>query len=68
MEVCERGDPMGTVIAEFFSVIGPDVELPTNMIELIPYLLTVFFGVLAVCLVFKLVIELARVIVNHGRF
>lgn len=59
---------MGAVIAEFFGVIGSGVELPTNMIELIPYLLTVFFGVLAVCLVFKLVVEFARAIVNHGRF
>lgn len=59
---------MGVVIAEFFDVIGYDVELPTNMVELIPYLLTVFFGVLAVCLVFKVIIEIARAILNHGRF
>lgn len=59
---------MGVVVAEFFNAIGVGVTLPTNMIELIPYLLTVFFGVLAVALTFALLIALVKLIADHRRF
>lgn len=58
---------MGTVISEFFNVIGPDITLPTNMIELIPYLLTIFFGVLAVVITFKAFVAIATAIVSAWR-
>ena len=35
---------MASVVAEFFQITGVDVVPPTNMAELIPYLLTVFIG------------------------
>lgn len=59
---------MGVAVAEFFQVIGPNVTLPTNMVELIPYLLTVFFGVVSVVLIFKVVIAVACAISNWRRF
>lgn len=58
---------MGTVLSEWFNVIGPDITLPTNMIELIPYLLTVFLGVLSVVITFKVFVAIARAIVSGWR-
>lgn len=58
---------MGTVISEWLNVIGPDIELPSNMIELIPYLLTVFLGVLSVYFVFKAFISIASAIISSWR-
>lgn len=59
---------MGAAVAEFFQIIGPDVTPPTTMVELIPYLLTVFCGVLCVVLIFKLFIAVASAIANWRRF
>lgn len=59
---------MGAVLAEFFRAIGSDITLPTNMIELIPYLLSVFLGILAVVLTFAVLIAIVRAIFNAGRF
>ena len=39
---------MANVVAQFFSIIGPSVDPPTNMQELIPYLLTAFIGIVLV--------------------
>lgn len=58
---------MGTVISEWFNVIGPDITLPTNMVELIPYLLTIFFGVVSVAITFKVFIAIAKAIVSGWR-
>ena len=41
---------MAEIIAEFFGIIGVDMVPPTNLAELIPYLLTVFVGVALVCM------------------
>lgn len=51
---------MALVIAEFFSIIGADVVPPTNMIELIPYLLTIVTGLLLVSAVFGVIGSLLR--------
>lgn len=59
---------MATIIAEFFQIIGADVVPPTNMAELIPYLLTVFVGVVLVVCVFRLVVAIAAALVNWRRF
>lgn len=59
---------MGAAIAEFLMIIGPDVTAPTNMVELIPYLLTVFCGIVAVVCCFKLVIAIANSIATWRKF
>ena len=59
---------MGTAVAEFFMIIGPGVTPPTNMVELIPYLLTVFVGILSVVLCFGVFKAIAAAIVNWRRF
>jgi len=44
---------MVEIVAEFFGIIGVDVVPPETLSELIPYLLTVFVGIVLVCAVFK---------------
>ena len=46
---------MASVVAEFFQITGVDAVPPTNMAELIPYLLTVFISVVLVVCVFRIV-------------
>ena len=59
---------MASVVAEFFQITGVDAVPPANMAELIPYLLTVFIGiVLGVC-VFRIVGVIAAALVNWRRF
>ena len=59
---------MANVVAQFFSIIGPSVDPPTNMQELIPYLLNFFVGVVLVAVVFRLIGVVASAIVDRGRF
>lgn len=59
---------MAAVVAEFFGIIGVDVTPPTNMAELIPYLLTVFVGVFLVSAVFGVIGKLAEMMMNWRRF
>ncbi len=59
---------MAAVVAEFFQIVGVDVVPPTNMAELIPYLLTVFIGIVLVIGVFRIVAAVASVLVNWRRF
>lgn len=59
---------MGAAVAEFFQIIGPNVTPPTCMVELIPYLLTVFVSILCVVLVFKLFGTIISGITNWRRF
>jgi hypothetical protein len=46
---------MAQTVAQFFSIIIPDMPPPSNMLELIPYLLTVTVGVFLVSGVFRVV-------------
>ena len=46
---------MGAAVAQFFQIIGPSITPPTNMQELIPYLLNFFVGVVLVAVVFRLI-------------
>ena len=55
---------MAEIIAEFFGIIGVDMVPPTNLAELIPYLLTVFVGVALVSVVFRVIGRLAEVIMD----
>ena len=59
---------MANVVAQFFSIIGPSVDPPTNMQELIPYLLTAFIGIVLVICTFRLIGAVASAIVNWRRF
>lgn len=59
---------MAEVVAQFFAIIGPNVAMPTNMQELIPYLLTVFIGIVLVVCAFRLVGAVASALVNWRRF
>ncbi len=59
---------MASVVAEFFQITGVDIVPPTNMAELIPYLLTVFVSIVLVVCVFRLVAAIAAALVNWRRF
>lgn len=59
---------MAEIIAEFFLVIGVDVNPPANIAELIPYLFTVFIGVTLVSAVFSVFGKLAAVILDYAKW
>ena len=59
---------MAAIVAEFFGIIGVDVTPPSNMAELIPYLLTAFIGIVLVVCTFRLIGAVASAIVNWRRF
>ena len=59
---------MAAVIAQFFQIIGVDSTPPSNMAELIPYLLTVAVGMFLVSLVFRLIADIVRALFSVGRF
>lgn len=59
---------MAENVAFFLQIIGPDMEMPTNMVELIPYLLTIFIGIVLVVCVFRIIGVIASTLVNWRRF
>ena len=59
---------MASVVAEFFVIIGVDMLPPDNLAELIPYLLTVFVGVVLVSTVFRVIGRLAEAILDLRRW
>lgn len=59
---------MALIVAEFFQIIGVDAVPPSNMAELIPYLLTVVVGVALVSGVFRVIGHLAELLMNWRRF
>ena len=59
---------MASVVAEFFGLIGVDMLPPDNLAELIPYLLTVFVGVVLVSTVFRVIGRLAEAILDLRRW
>lgn len=59
---------MALIVSEFFGIIGVDVVPPTNMVELIPYLLTVVVGVALVSAVFRVIGKLAELLLNYRRW
>lgn len=59
---------MALVIAEFFGIIGVDMTAPATMGELIPWLLTIWIGIILVCAVFRVFGKLAEFFVNWRRF
>lgn len=59
---------MAAVIAEFFGIIGVDPTAPATMAELIPWLLTVWIGVVLVSGVFRVFGKLVDLFMNWRRF
>jgi uncharacterized membrane protein len=59
---------MALVVADFFGIIGVDIVPPSNMAELIPYLLTVTVGLVLVCGVFRVIGKLAELIINYRKW
>ncbi|MGN8969829.1 hypothetical protein [Intestinimonas sp. HCP28S3_D6] len=59
---------MAALVAEFFGIIGVDMVPPSNLAELIPYLLTVVVGVALVSGVFGVIGKLAEVLLNFRRW
>ena len=59
---------MAAVVAEFFGIIGVDILPPSNLAELIPYLLTVLVGVVLVSGVFRVIGRLAEAVMDFRRW
>ena len=59
---------MAVIVSEFFGIMGVDVTPPTNMAELIPYLLTVVISIALVSGVFRVFGKLADWIMNFRRW
>lgn len=59
---------MALIVAEFFGLIGLDMVPPSNLAELIPYLLTFIVGVALVSGVFRVIGKLSEIFVNFFRW
>lgn len=59
---------MAAVIAEFFGIIGVDMVAPATMSELIPWLLSIWIGVILVSGVFRVFGKLVDLFLNWRRF
>lgn len=58
---------MVPIISDFLSISGLDALPPTNLAELIPYLLNVFVGVVLITAVFRVIGGIARALVDLRR-
>lgn len=58
---------MAAVVAQFFGVIGLDSAPPTNMAELIPYLITLAIGMFLVSRVYMLIAAIIRALFSMRR-
>lgn len=59
---------MALVVAQFLGVIGVDFTPPTNMAELIPYLITIAIGAFLVGQIFRLISSIIRAMFSIRRF
>lgn len=59
---------MAVIVSEFFGIVGLEAVPPSNMAELIPYLLTVVVGLVLVSGVFRVIGKLAELIINFRRW
>ena len=59
---------MALIVSEFFGIFGLDTAAPSNLAELIPYLLSVFVAVVLVSGVFRVIGRLAELLLNWRRF
>ena len=58
---------MAAVVAEFFGIVGVDMLPPSNLAELIPYLLTILVGVALVSGVFRVIGRLVELLMDFRR-
>lgn len=58
---------MAAVVAQFFGIIGLDSTPPTNMAELIPYLITLAIGMFLVSRVYMLIAAIIRALFSMRR-
>jgi hypothetical protein len=58
---------MAQVVAQFFDIIGPDIQPPANMEELIPYVLTIMVGFFLVGGVFRVIAAIAAELFSMRR-
>lgn len=58
---------MAAVVAQFFQVIGLDSTPPTNMAELIPYLITLAIGMFLGAQVYRLIAAIFRALFSMRR-
>lgn len=58
---------MAQIVAQFLGLIGPDVSPPSNMQELIPYILVLLVGVFLVSAVFKVITVIAAELITMRR-
>jgi len=59
---------LALIVSEFFGIIGVDMTAPATMAELIPWLLTVWIGVVLVSGVFRIIGKLSEFFINWRRF
>lgn len=59
---------MAMIVSQFFQIVGLEMTPPTTLGELIPYLLTVFVGVVLVCGVFRVIGKLAEILMDYKRW
>ena len=59
---------MAAVVAEFFSIIGAEMVPPSNLAELIPYLLQIVVGVALVSGVFAIIGKIAEILMDLTRW
>lgn len=59
---------MASLVAEFFSIVGVDMAVPSNLAELIPYLLTIFVGVALVSAVFGIIGKIVQTLIDMARW
>lgn len=59
---------MAVVIAEFFQVVDLEQTPPSDLAELIPYLITIFLAVFLVSAVFGVIGKLAELLLNYRRW
>ena len=59
---------MAAVVAEFFGIVGVDMLTPSNLAELIPYLLTILVGVALVSGVFRVIGRLVELLMDFRRW
>lgn len=59
---------MGAIVAKFLGIFGPDVTIPTNIYELIPYLFTIFVSACVFVGLCWIVVSIAKALIMGGRF
>lgn len=59
---------MADIVAEFFQIIGTGITPPSDLAQLIPYLLRVVVGIALVSGVFGVIGKIAEIFTNFRRW